>query len=373
VKNNDDTCSNNTSDSDEEVNIDDEIGWTDADEAEQLFSVLAKNMKALKKSKRPLVNIGNSRTTKYRKKIKAIENRKKNGQTLFQLLKNQDNSDDDNLGDSSFGSFGSGSSDRFSSGISSGNSFSGVGFSGDNSSHNNNFSSVRSSGEVSLGDDNIIGSNSNNAKNTQLNTLINVIEDKLKIENNHLTPGYKLRLIAVQHYLQLLNKGHAKLEASQIVADLLNKGIWFARCVRSWAKEYIEYGDVPHSNRGKHLRESSILDDEDVQLKVASYLQQHKFDTTVHSFCDYIANEVLPSVGIEKRTKIRYLFYYIYIFLFNIYFIKNLYIYSKSTAIRWLKKMGFIFSQYTKGMYIDGHERDDVVAYRKNFLETMSR
>jgi len=35
--------------------------------------------------------------------------------------------------------------------------------------------------------------------------------------------------------------------------------------------------------------------------------------------------------------------------------------------------MGFIFSQYTKGMYIDGHERDDVVAYRKEFLETMKR
>ena len=35
--------------------------------------------------------------------------------------------------------------------------------------------------------------------------------------------------------------------------------------------------------------------------------------------------------------------------------------------------MGFVFSQYTKGMYIDSHERDDVVAYQKEFLETMAR
>ena len=34
--------------------------------------------------------------------------------------------------------------------------------------------------------------------------------------------------------------------------------------------------------------------------------------------------------------------------------------------------MGFIFSQYAKEMYIDGHERNDVIAYRKEFLETMA-
>ncbi len=35
--------------------------------------------------------------------------------------------------------------------------------------------------------------------------------------------------------------------------------------------------------------------------------------------------------------------------------------------------MGFVFSQYTKGMYINSHNRDDVVAYRKEFLKTMAR
>lgn len=55
-----------------------------------------KNMETLKKFKRPLVNLGNSRTTKYWKKIKASENQKKNGQILFQLLSKK--SSQENLG-----------------------------------------------------------------------------------------------------------------------------------------------------------------------------------------------------------------------------------------------------------------------------------
>ncbi|CAG8602960.1 6423_t:CDS:2 [Funneliformis caledonium] len=51
----------------------------------------------------------------------------------------------------------------------------------------------------------------------------------------------------VQHFLQLLNKEYAKLKN----------------------KAFIEYGDVPNSNYEKHLRENSIIDDENIQLKVA--------------------------------------------------------------------------------------------------------
>ena len=124
----------------------------------------------------------------------------------------------------------------------------------------------------------------------------------LEIESS----GHKLRFKAVQYYTQLFDKGHAKLEASQIVADLFNWGKWFSRCVRSWSKAFINYGDVPKINHGEHFKGSSIIDDENVQLKVASYLRQHKFDITVNNFCDYVVNEILPSIGIEQKTKIRW-------------------------------------------------------------------
>ncbi len=48
-------------------------------------------MKALKHFKHLLVNVGNSRIIKYQKKIQAIKNQKKNRQTLYQLLNNQNN------------------------------------------------------------------------------------------------------------------------------------------------------------------------------------------------------------------------------------------------------------------------------------------
>src|SRR5438128_4161038 len=45
---------------------------------------------------------------------------------------------------------------------------------------------------------------------------------------------------------------------------------------------------------------------------------------------------------------------------------------SEKTAKRWLKKLGFVFSRFTKGIYFDGHERSDVVEFCKKFLEDMT-
>jgi hypothetical protein len=42
---------------------------------------------------------------------------------------------------------------------------------------------------------------------------------------------------------------------------------------------------------------------------------------------------------------------------------------SESTAVRWLKKMGFNLCRVQKGVYVDGHERKDVVESRNKFIE----
>jgi hypothetical protein len=41
---------------------------------------------------------------------------------------------------------------------------------------------------------------------------------------------------------------------------------------------------------------------------------------------------------------------------------------SKATAQRWLAKLKWHYSKKKNGMYIDGHERDNVVAYRQAFV-----
>ena len=34
------------------------------------------------------------------------------------------------------------------------------------------------------------------------------------------------------------------------------------------------------------------------------------------------------------------------------------------TARRWMKKMGFSYDEVKKGVYVDGHEREDVIRYK---------
>ena len=41
------------------------------------------------------------------------------------------------------------------------------------------------------------------------------------------------------------------------------------------------------------------------------------------------------------------------------------------TARKWMHEMGFVVLTARKGSYVDGHERDDVVEYRKKFLQRM--
>lgn len=231
-----------------EIEINEDFEWFDNEiekNAESLYDVLSNNIENVKSSSsssssnRPLVYLGNSRTTKYRKKIEAKKDAEKNGQTL-----------------DSFFSF-----------------------------------------------NNTVDDEVNHEKESYSNLAINQIELKLSAEN--LSPGYRVRLKAVQKYLSLRNKGYAKIEASEIVSDLMEKGKWFSRCIRSWSKSFLEYGDVPKSRRGQHLIGSSILDDEDVRSKISSYLRINKFNITNSKFCDYVSDEILPMIGIENKISIR--------------------------------------------------------------------
>ena len=42
---------------------------------------------------------------------------------------------------------------------------------------------------------------------------------------------------------------------------------------------------------------------------------------------------------------------------------------SLKTALRWLEKLGWSYGKLKNGMYLDGHERSDVVEYRRGFVE----
>lgn len=46
---------------------------------------------------------------------------------------------------------------------------------------------------------------------------------------------------------------------------------------------------------------------------------------------------------------------------------------QENTARRWLHKLGYSVTEAKKGVYFDGHERPDVVAYRKIFLKEVKK
>ena len=45
---------------------------------------------------------------------------------------------------------------------------------------------------------------------------------------------------------------------------------------------------------------------------------------------------------------------------------------SENCARWWLKKLGYELTTVKKGIYVDGHERPDVVEYRKTFLANIA-
>src|SRR5437868_10837524 len=45
---------------------------------------------------------------------------------------------------------------------------------------------------------------------------------------------------------------------------------------------------------------------------------------------------------------------------------------SRETARKWLHQLGWDYKDHSKNIYFDGHERDDVVAYRNRFLKQMT-
>lgn len=225
--------------------------------SESLFQLLINNMKNYK-AKRPLTYHGNSTRTQKRRKASTKENINKNGQTLDQFFILEKNSSKEMTQD------------------------------------NDSQSSETVSNELEIVD---------NFQKINYDYLLKDIEIKLD-ESFDIAKSYNLRLKALQYYFQLLKRNHKKFEAANLVSKILNKGPWFSKCIRSWGKSFIEYGDISYKKRGKHLR-GSIIDDEDVQIKISSFLRKEKFNVTVNNFKEFIAKDVFPSIGVENETAIR--------------------------------------------------------------------
>ena len=139
-------------------------------------------------------------------------------------------------------------------------------------------------------------------------------------------------------------------DASLIVAKLMGKGIQdgnkWARNLHTWIHKYLATGKFLTHHHGQHL--VSILDDEDFTQDIQEHLQEIAKEGYVQAqdIIDYILTPAIQEKLGMKKWAI-----------------------SIWTACCWLKKLNWHYGCKKNGTYIDGHEREDVVEYRNQFIK----
>ena len=152
----------------------------------------------------------------------------------------------------------------------------------------------------------------------------------------------------------LVKEGKSKWpyqRASVIVAHRMGKGKSFARRVRANTSFYYKNNCLPALTTKKRPGGNSLLENEAVQLAVRRYLASQQIgDISPASLRKHLINHVFPALLPDSTGSIPTTI-------------------STRTVQRWLHKLGYVRSRAKKGVYVDGHNRPDVVEARNKFLE----
>src|SRR5947209_9174009 len=100
--------------------------------------------------------------------------------------------------------------------------------------------------------------------------------------------------------------------------------------------------------QGCHQKTKSFIDDEDVINNSLAFIRQNGGKTSPKDYQNFINSVLFPQMGIMINKNI-----------------------TVKTSRVWLKKIGLVPQSRKKGIYFDGHEREDVLEYRAIFLEEM--
>ena len=149
-------------------------------------------------------------------------------------------------------------------------------------------------------------------------------------------------------------KGLRRITASIHIAQSEHDadGAWFAWHICALACHFQKYEQLPIEHQGGRCKGSCHLEDEDVGRAAQGWLQKQKIGSvTSSSFCHALNATILPNLGIALKNPL-----------------------SNHTACQWLCKLGFHQKILQKGVYMDGHECEDVIHYWNDvFLPTMAK
>ncbi|CAG8457140.1 15938_t:CDS:2, partial [Dentiscutata heterogama] len=181
-----------------------------------------------------------------------------------------------------------------------------------------------------------------------LNSKIEQLKEEIK--SDKYSEVEKACLYTMLSYLHLVEHGRQRVEASIIVAEAARKGAYHARCIRSWTINYILNRTILISRQGKHPKTWSFLWDDDILIQIKSFLRSNKWCVNANELAKHVNEKILPGLCFDL----------------------SLMIYVR-TAKKWLKTFGFEYSEVRKEMYMDRHERADVVAYHEKFLKKIEK
>ena len=217
---------------------------------------------------------------------------------------------------------------------------------------NNSNDDLNSSEITDLEDFGDVSSEEDNSE-FDLNTVNNKLEQLKQIldgNTKNQTAYDYLRHLAVQRFFIYMQKDHlGMMEASVRAAqEIYQKGSYQATLIWKWAKYWLDNGILPKSMQGCHQKTKSLIDDEDVINNSLSFIRQNGGKTMPKEFRQFIISVIFPQLGVTHNKTI-----------------------SIKTARIWLKKLGLKPQSRKKGVYFDGHEREDVLKYREIFLKEM--
>ena len=167
-------------------------------------------------------------------------------------------------------------------------------------------------------------------------------------------PKENMKMMAMMLYDSYIERfGLLQTKAAAEVALLLGIN---EKTVRRWRYDWIDNkGSFSESSKGKYKR-YIVIDDEEYRDKALKWIRDNasakrKPNMTATSFCAWLESDLHPLVRQNHPDAPAKL--------------------SVPTATLWLHKLGFNPSSTKKGIYIDRHERRDVVDYHKLYLRKL--
>lgn len=170
---------------------------------------------------------------------------------------------------------------------------------------------------------------------------------------------YKMVLHMLNYRLANFHYTRSRIQASVAVAQMYGKGFWVARQLRRWETQWMTKGTIEAGRQGKYERLASWLLDEELVSRTRQFCSEQKDKLTSRSLARFVG-EYLKSRTIENALQRQ---------LDTVGYARDSI--TDRSARRWLNRLGFEWKDVRKNIYIDGHDRPEVLEYRKEFLMRM--